>query len=264
MFIKDFYQFLTKQIYILFHKDSMIPPRSLSRAIGPDGDFEKVGEEFKNYFIKYAQLEKNAKVLDVGCGVGRIAIPLTDYLNEEGNYYGIDINEKLIKWCNERISTKHPNFRFIHSDILNKHYNKNGKALAHEYKFPFDNETFDFIFLTSVFTHMFPADIENYMQEISRVLKHKGKCLITFFIINDESKRLMELPGSSHSFKFHNDEYFYNKELDPEAAIAFEEHYINSLFKSNGMTINNPFQFGSWCCRDNFLSFQDIVVATKD
>ncbi len=241
----------------------MIPPKSIARYVGRE-DFDKVGKEFNNYFIEFARLKKNAKVLDVGCGVGRIAVPLTSYLNELGSYCGFDVVESGINWCNEKIATKYPNFKFIHSDILNKHYNKNGSVLAHEYKFPFADETFDFVFLNSVFTHMFPQDVENYMKEISRVLRHKGNCLITFFIINNESKRLMRDPGSILNFKFHGDGYFCTKEVDPEAAIAFEEEYVVRLFRSNGMTIDNSIHYGSWCGRDNYLSFQDIVVARRD
>ena len=254
---------LSERVYLLFHKDSMIPPKSMTAYIGRS-DFKKVGKVFRNYFIKFARLEKNAKVLDIGCGIGRNAVPLTDYLNESGSYWGIDVVESGINWCNERISTKYPNFKFIHSDILNKHYNKNGSVLAHEYKFPFVDETFDFVFLTSVFTHMFPQDIENYMREISRVLKHKGNCLITFFIINNESKRLMEYPESSFNFKFHGDGYFCYKEVDPEAAIAYEEEYIVKLFRSNGIIIDNSIHYGSWCGRDDYLSYQDIVIAVKE
>jgi len=254
---------LSERIYLLIHKDSMIPPKSMTAYVGRS-DFIKIGNEFSNYFIEFARLKKNAKVLDVGCGVGRIAVPLTSYLNESGSYCGFDIVESGINWCNEKIATKYSNFKFIHSDILNKHYNKNGSIPAHEHKFPFANETFDFVFLNSVFTHMFPQDIENYMREISRVLKHKGNCLITFFLINNESNRLMKNPGSILNFKFHDDGYFCTKEADPEAAIAFEEEYIVTLFRTNGMTIDNSIHYGSWCGRDNYLSFQDIVVARKD
>jgi len=254
---------LSERIYLLIHKDSMIPPKSMTAYVGRS-DFKKIGNEFKNHFIDYAQLEKNAKVLDVGCGIGRNAVPLTGYLSEQGSYCGIDIVESGITWCNERITAKYPNFRFIHSNILNKHYNKNGSILAHEYKFPFANETFDFVFLTSVFTHMFPQDLENYMNEISRLLKHKGNCLITFFLINNESKRLMENPESSFNFKVHGDGYFCYKEADPEAAIAYEEEYIIRLFRSNGMTIDNSIHYGYWCGRENYLSYQDIVIAVKE
>jgi len=87
--------------------------------------------------------------------------------------------------------------------------------------------------------------------------------LITFFLINNESNRLMKNPGSSFNFKFHDDGYFCYKEADPEAAIAFEEEYVVRLFRSNGMTIDNSIHYGSWCGRDNYLSYQDIVVALK-
>jgi len=240
----------------------MIPPGLMARY--GRKKYEQVGKEFSNYFIELARLETNAEVLDVGCGVGRIAVPLTSYLNESGSYCGFDIGKSGINWCNQKIATKYSNFKFTHSDILNKHYNKNGSIPAHEYKFPFADETFDFVFLISVFTHMLPRDIENYMREISRVLKHKGTCLITFFIINNESKQLMKNPGSILNFKFHGDEYFWYKEADPESAIAYEEKYIVTLFESNGMAIDNSIHYGCWCGRDDYLSFQDIIVARKD
>ena len=110
---------------------------------------------------------------------------------------------------------------------------------------------------------MFPQDLENYMKEISRVLKHKGNCLISFFIINNKSKRLMKNSGSSFNFKFHDDRYFCTKEADPEAAIAFEEGCIVTLFRTNGMTIDNSIHYGSWRGRNDYLSYQDIVVALK-
>jgi ubiquinone/menaquinone biosynthesis C-methylase UbiE len=254
---------ISEKIYLLFHGDSMIPPKSMAAYVGRVADFEKHSILYKNYFIEFAQLEKNAKVLDVGCGIGRNAVSLTNYLNT-GSYYGIDIVKSGIDWCNERISRKYPNFKFIHSDISNKHYNKNGSISASEYKFPFEDETFDFVFLISVFTHLLPEDMDNYMKEISRVLKHKGNCFITFFIINNESKRRMEGPKSRYNFKFHGNGYFCTKAHDPEAAIAYEEDYIVTLFESNGMSINNHINYGSWCGRDNYTDFQDIVVATKN
>jgi len=266
--VSNIYNFLceniiSEKIYLLFNSDSMIPPKSMTAYIGR-ADFIKHGVMYKNYFIKLAQLEKNSKVLDVGCGIGRNAVPLTSYLDTTGSYYGIDIVKDGIDWCNAKISTKYPNFKFIHSDILNKNYNKTGSSLASEYKFPFENETFDFIFLTSVFTHMFPEDLANYMKEISRVLKHNGKCFITFFLINKESERLMKNSESAYNFKFHGDGYFCAKEKNPEAAIAYDEKYVTTLFESNDMTIDKQINYGSWCGRSSFVDFQDIVVATKN
>ena len=99
-------------------QSSMVPPRWMFSI--NDGDFEKIGQEFKRYFIELANLQTNNRVLDVGCGVGRMAIPLTNYLSSEGEYWGFDINKKGIEWCESRISPKFHNFHFLHSDVCNE------------------------------------------------------------------------------------------------------------------------------------------------
>ena len=60
--------------------------------------------------------------------------------------------------------------------------------------FPCADNSFDLVFLTSVFTHMFAGDVENYLSEISRVLKPGGKCLITWFLLDEVSRKSGE-PG---------------------------------------------------------------------
>ena len=85
--IPDFLKLRLKRIYYfsiyvianLKDKDSMIPPKSMI-FVGL-GDFEKIGLEYKNHFIELAHLQPNHRVLDVGCGIGRMAIPLTNYLS---------------------------------------------------------------------------------------------------------------------------------------------------------------------------------------
>src|SRR3954454_3335822 len=74
-------------------------------------------------------------------------------------------------------------------------------AEGSEYVFPYPNATFDFVFLTSVFTHMLPTDMEHYVSEIVRVLKPNGRSLCTFLLLNDESMRFMNA-GFSTPFDF--------------------------------------------------------------
>ena len=61
----------------------------------------------------------------------------------------------------------------------------------HQYRFPFADSIFSFVFLTSVFTHMLCEGVEQYLNEIQRVLLPRGRSFITFFLLNEESEDLM-------------------------------------------------------------------------
>jgi SAM-dependent methyltransferase len=265
---------LAKGIYVIYSlydlylllgkKDPTIPPTRLMFD-GPRDPtiFKKNGEEFLRYFIEFCSLKSNERVLDVGCGIGRKAIPLTKYLDSNAQYEGFDIIQTGVRWCKENVSSRNPNFNFQFVDVFNKSYNPKGRFLPSCFKFPFDNETFDFVFLGSVFTHMMPIDVKNYFIEISRVLKSGGRCLVSFFLSNGETLELINAKKSSLNFAFRNGEYMLEDRDEPEYAVCYDEPYIIDLFTNNKLKINLPVHYGSWCGRKNFLSYQDIIVATK-
>ncbi|MBM3165934.1 MAG: glycosyltransferase [Chloroflexi bacterium] len=240
----------------------LIPSPELSAFVG-DGDFRIIGEEFFGYFKNLCYLMPNETVLDVGCGIGRMAVPLTKYLDQNGRYEGFDTAKKGIDWSNEHISSKYSNFHFQLVDIFNKQYNPEGKVSASEFRFPFEDEFFNFVFLASVFTHMLPKDIEHYLAEIYRVLKKGGRCLITFFLLNNESLYLIQQGKSTIEFKYGEGTYRWKYEETPENAVAYSEEYMRTLYAKGGLMIKEPIQYGSWCGRERFLSYQDIVIAEK-
>ncbi|RIH99837.1 class I SAM-dependent methyltransferase [candidate division NPL-UPA2 bacterium Unc8] len=229
-----------------------------------DGDYQKIGDEFLGYFKEFGELKSNHKVLDVGCGIGRMSVPLTEYLSNEGEYYGFDIVEMGINWCKKNITNIYPNFNYEHSDIYNKMYNPKGVEKSSDYKFNYNDNFFDFVFLTSVFTHMHTQDINRYLEEISRVMKTRCRCLITFFLMNAESIALIKNKESTQNliYKIDNNSFAKDKNI-PESAIGFNEDYIKELLNKNGLNLIQPIHYGSWCGRNSFVSYQDIIVAEK-
>ena len=242
-------------------RDPLTPPRWLHYVGG--GDFKAIGGEFFRYFVELGRLQPHDTVLDVGCGIGRMAVPLMDYLKDGGRYEGFDIVKNGIQWCRKAITRRAGNFHFIHADIFNYAYNPTGTCQSGDYRFPYTDQTFDFVFLTSVFTHMLPPDMEHYHSEISRVLKPGGRCLITYFLLNRESLEAIDTGTSSIGFKHQRYGYLVNDPAIPEAAVAYPEEYIKELYEKNGMKLCLPVQYGSWCGRKEFLSYQDIIVAEK-
>jgi SAM-dependent methyltransferase len=260
-FLKDIYYLLLDLKDTLFGKrDELTPPRRLI-FIG-DGDFRKIGNEFFRYFVELGGLQPEHKVLDVGCGIGRMAIPLTKFLTR-GSYSGFDIVPRGINWSNKVISKRYPNFHFQLADVYNKGYNPAGKYEASEYRFPFESETFDYIYLTSVFTHMLPSDLENYFSEITRVLKKDGKTFITYFLLNNDSRELMTQNLGKLDFNHAGEGFWTVSKSKPESAVAYDEQYVKNLYMNSQLQIVSPIHYGSWCGRKEYLSYQDIIVAEK-
>jgi SAM-dependent methyltransferase len=244
---------------ILGRRREMVPPRYLS--FEGDGDFEATGNEFFRYFVELGNLRPEDRVLEVGCGIGRMARPLTQYLTS-GTYEGIDIVAKGIRWCQSNISNRHKNFHFQVADVGNAMYNPHGHFKPCEYSFPFPDASFDFIYLVSVFTHMLRRDMSHYLSEIARMLRSQGRCFITFFLLNEESRKLVESGRSSLTFDVNRDGCWLDDEHLPEHAVAYEETRLRSEYQEQGLALET-IRYGGWSGRTQGLSFQDIVVASK-
>jgi hypothetical protein len=111
---------------------------------------------------------------------------------------------------------------------------------------------------------MFPADLENYLKEISRVLRKGGNCFITMFLLNDESQSLIQQGSSAQNFIYKLEGCVTTDPKNPEAALAFDETRVRELFAGSGLSIREPIHYGAWCGRKEHLSYQDIVIAKKD
>jgi ubiquinone/menaquinone biosynthesis C-methylase UbiE len=241
--------------------NELVPPRSITHFTTKQ--WKDYGKNFRNYFINFGKINPRSKILDVGCGIGSAAIGLTEYLSEGGEYYGFDIDQLQVNWCKSNVTTKFNNFHFMHADIKNFNYNPDGKYEAKNYNFPYDDNEFDFVYLLSVFTHMYTPDMENYLKEIARVLKPGGKCFITYFLINKDSEQLIADGKSSQNLIHDIGGCITSNLANPEEANGFREKHIIQIYQNYGLKISEPIKYGSWCGRESFTDYQDIVIASK-
>lgn len=224
--------------------------------------FKANGEDYLKIYKETCGLRPTERILDVGCGIGRKTLPLTQYLTRDARYEGMDITKAGIEWCAGKITPRFPNFRFQTINVYNKHYNPHGICPASQYRFPFEDGTFSFVVLGSVFTHMLHDGMRNYLSEIHRVMETGGRCLITYFLLNAESLRLIDAGKSSLDFKFVENGYRLVCKTVPEKTIAFDEGPILRLYREVGLDVTRV-DYGSWCGRPHYLSYQDHLVAVK-
>ena len=240
------------------------PPEHLCRIIGCEqrAEFAASGKQLFDIARRHGNLRRVDRVLDVGCGCGRLAVPLTEFLTK-GSYDGFDVVPELIDWASGAITSRYPNFRFRRVDLRNDFYHPQGAGDAAGFSFPYATGSFDMVCFFSVFTHLLYNDTRRYLAELARVLKPRGTGVLSFFILNDESNLLRRLPATT--LRFHNRlwrglrvEHRHN----PEGAVAYPEKLLRALAAQNGLMLQELL-FGAWCGRPNALAYQDYLIVRK-
>jgi len=237
---------------------------SLISLIGPDNPatFRFNGAELAAWLIEYCALQPDGTVLDVGSGAGRVAIQLMNYLSPTGAYRGFDLLQPCVEWCQQSLTTVRPNFQFAHADVHSPLYNPTGTQTSEHFRFPYEDGSFDVVLLSSVFTHMLPGAVTHYVEEIRRVLKPGGRVLVTFYLLDDEVRRLMQTGRSrqTHCIDVEPGVYAVANVNNPEGAVAYEKRYATDLWSTHGFVVQGVYP-GKWPGRLNSYSGQDIVIA---
>jgi ubiquinone/menaquinone biosynthesis C-methylase UbiE len=246
-----------RRLYRFLDPQLPLPPQEHIASIG--GEFILVALEMLDYFIERAGLRPEDRVLDVGCGVGRIAYPLAYYLNERGSFDGFDVMRPLIDWATEHLASRRPNFRFRHVDLHNGMYNPRGTLRADTFAFPYPDASFDFVALTSVFTHIERREVRHYLNEIARVLAPGGRVAATAFLIDAEARDLIRQRRSTQPLVHRYKGGYVADPRAPEGAMGYDEKDMRGWVEESGLRVSAWYR-GSWCGRAGGLSYQDLLV----
>ncbi len=238
-------------------------PDSSNQFVG-DGDFRAIGTEFLGHFIRIGGLRENSRVLDIGCGIGRMAVPLTQYLDpQSGRYDGIDPVEGGIDWCQRMITPVYPNFAFQRLDIAHELYNPGGKISGKALALPYPDRHFDFVIMTSVVTHLPPVEVLVYLAEIRRVLSPGGRLFMTAFVVdpiaaaNETGRRDPRLAFRRHG----KSPCWFVPDQPLLAAIGFEDGFLDMALKRAGLSVALK-SLGHWRGTDA-AHHQDFIVAKR-
>jgi SAM-dependent methyltransferase len=229
-----------------------MPPPKLLRQAGPIKAFHEIPLMFLAR-MNMAGLRPDHRVLDIGCGIGRIARYLCGYIGESGSYEGFDVLSECIEWCRENITPAYPNFRFTATPLRNTYYTPDPELPdAASFRFPYDDDSFDFVCANSVFTHLMPDVSQQYLKETARVLRPGGVSCTTWFWYNDEgySHELTERMQrqSSGSYAVLNPD-------NEDAAVGYPEAVVREMCKTAGLSVVEPLHPG--------YRLQDCCVAEK-
>lgn len=223
-------------------------------------DFVEGGKRVFDQLVGFGGLKPEDRVLDAGCGVGRVARHLTGYLTN--SYEGFDVVPEAIAWCQEAITPRYPQFRFTLAELHNQRYSPDAMSSAAEFRWMYEDSSFDFVFAASLMTHLLPDAHENYVREARRVLKPGGRLLASYFLMNRESTRLQEQGAVQKPFTKRVAPGCRTRNPDnPEAALAYAEGRVRDLFAESGLVLIG-LRYGDWC-RPGADYHQDVLVAIK-
>lgn len=226
------------------------------------GDFWAVGTKTVELLQRLAGLGKHERVLDVGCGLGRVAWPLSQEIEGESTYDGFDTLEPYVEACRTRLGLDPKRFRFHRFDLYSSLYNPTGTVRSEDFRFPWDDDTFTLTIATSLFTHLQPDAAGHYLREIRRTLAPGGRLYATFFVLDEQSRAAIASHPTYPPFRDPFPEGLYEDAANPEAGVAFDIDWLHRLFLDTGYRITQYIP-GAWR-RILADEYQDVVVAYKD
>lgn len=243
--------------------DAELPPTWMMNKIGSHSaeHFRKTGSWTFVELLKRGKVTPESRVVDIGSGCGRLAIPFSLYI-KNGSYFGTDVFEDGVKWCAENISVKNPNFKFFLQVVENNYYFGGAAKPSANLSLSFaDTSSIDLVFAISVFTHLVEADAQTYLHEISRCLQPNGIAYVTCFIIDRTFGSFVKRSGL-HSAVQLVSEGHYQAYSGQDFFGGYDMPRWRQMVDQAGLEIAG-FDPGTWAEKLGAIQYQDTFILTK-
>ena len=191
-----------------------------------DSDFVRAGVGDVKRLAEVTGLSRSSRLLDWGCGAGRLAVGVKEYFGNIDLYHGVDVNKEFIAWNRRNLGGEH--FRFSQVNTFNERYNRHGYPWS---KMPSETGSIDVFYAYSVFSHLRTPDTLRYLMEIERVLQSDGWAFITAFVedeVPDEAENpvgygSLKWSGPLHCIRY-NRKFFDGMVTQADLTITKFEH----------------------------------------
>ena len=167
------------------------------------GDYEMIGFAESLILNKYAPVPPGGKLIDIGCGPGRLARYLKN--RPDLRYLGTDVVPELLVVAAQECNRD--DWEFLEVD---------------EIQIPAADKSADVVTSFSIFTNVYPEESFALIREASRVLKPGGKLLVSYFDIELPNHRKIFIELVAH----------YKDRIDP--LVFLSRQFIEFFAAENG------------------------------
>lgn len=213
--------------YLIYESFQLNYQKYYSESIG-------TAKWLKNHFEKHIELT-NKRILDWGCGPGRIIRHLPSVIGNNCEFYGTDYNRQSINWCDE--------------NIKGVQFNQNTLSAT----LPYADNFMDVIYGISIFTHLSEQLHHDWYRELYRILKPNG---ILFLTTQGDNFKPKLTASELQQYKNHQLVVRGNVKEGHRTYSAFHpQGFMKKLFSNAELLehIETPPEGKKWLPQDNWI-----------